>query len=189
MKYTIAVTNRNETDILIQSDKAFYNVSDWERLYNNTEYVKTIMEILLHIGIVFNSVTPPTITKIPTVTDFNTLIANINRIRVDSKLPAIEGLVTLKDDWAAGSKETTPTYIDVNAWEKVVDIMMQSIGVLVEYNIYCGVATAGMSSMYQHRWREYQWVRAIENPIRLARTNVAICGAGLKRNNGYRRYA
>jgi hypothetical protein len=190
MKYVPPITDRTAEDIATQTDKAFFNVADWVRVYGNAELVKTIVEIVLSISITFDAVAEPTTTSIPTVAAFNTLLANINRIRLNSRLSGIDGLVAVNENWTAGISEDAPTYDTVNEWELVLDLIRDNIYLSITYyTVYCGVANAGQPRFYQSRWRQYNFVLPSLTPVRRARTGNATCGVGLTRNNYFRRYA
>lgn len=188
MKYKAPIIDRSLADIAARTSKAFFNASDWQRVYGNAEITNALVAYLTKVSIQFDIIPDATIATVPTVSELNALLANIERIRVSAGFPAINGLVEIKDDWAAGSAATAPDYLDANDWERVLDILISTIGSLTEYVVYCGVSAAGQPRFYQHRFRQYDWVQAAETPLRRARTNVAVTGAGLTRNNGYRRY-
>lgn len=188
MRYITAISDRTALDITNRTAKAFMNVADWQRIYNNAQMADTLVSFLLSTGITFDAIADPTITTIPTVTQLNTLLANIERVRVASGLPAITGLVEITSIWTAGSAANAPDYLDVNTWEQVLSIIYLTIGLSVEYSVYCGVSATGQPRFYQHRFRQYGWVLPSPSPVRRARTNAAACGAGLTRNNGFRRY-
>lgn len=189
MTYTPPVYDRTALDITNLTAKAFFNVADWVRVYNNALVVNELVEFLLSINITFDTVTTPTITTIPTVTQLNTLLANIERIRVAACLPAITGLTEVTAAWVAGNAEDSPTYLDANTWERVLDVIYNSIAASVEYQPYCGVFAVGQPRFYQHRFRQFAaWIPNSAAPVRRARTGVASANAGLKRNNGFRRY-
>lgn len=189
--YQNPITDRTAEDVTNKTVKAFFNVADWQRIYNNAQVTKSLVDFLLSINITFNSVATSTITTIPTAASLNTLLANINLI-VTSKnnLPAIAGLTTLKDDWAEGTGADSPDYLDANEWETILDLILSMVINAVEYRIYCGVANVGQPRFWQHRFRDLlSWVANAVSPVRLARTGIAACGVGLMRNNRFRRYA
>ena len=188
--YQTPVTDRTADDIVNQTAKAFFNVSDWLRIYNNTQVVNALVEFLLDIDIAFDALSTPTITTIPTVAQLNTLLLNIERIRLASGFPAIDGLTEIVTSWADGTSADAPTYIEANQWEQVLDTIYRSIARSVEYQPYCGVLGAGQSRLWQHRFRQYsEWVAYNPNPVRHARTGCAVAGTGLTRSDGFRRYS
>lgn len=188
MRYTTPITDRTALDVTNKTAKAFFNVADWQRIYNNTQVTKALVDLLLSINITFNTVVTPTILTIPTVTELNTLLANIERIRIASNLPSITGLTEITSAWLAGSSVDAPDYLDVNEWEQVLDIVFAVIGYSVEYAVYCGVAAVGQPRFYQHRFRQYTWVADAVSPVRRARTGIATSASGLTRNNSWRKY-
>lgn len=189
MKYLEPITDRAALDIANRTAKAFFNASDWERIYGNAEYINVMIETLINVTTPFTTVTHPTMNSIPTVTDFNTLLENLNLMRISAGLASVTELAALKADWAAGANEDAPDYLDVNEWEEFIQIIMRLLGTIVSYQIYCGVGAVGQPRFYQHRWRVYPFVQNDPSPTRKARCGIATCGAGLKRNNKYRRYA
>jgi hypothetical protein len=189
MKYITPIYDRTADDVTNKTAKAFFNVADWQRVYNNQQVTKALLDFLLSINIPFNTLTAPSMTTIPTVAELNALLENIEQIRADSNLPAITGLTAIKTDWAEGSSADSPDYLDVNDWERVLHIIFGSIAASVEYAVYCGVANTGQPRFYQHRFRQFAgWVQPSVTPTRKARAGISSSGAGLTRNNGFRRY-
>lgn len=182
------ITDRSAADITGLTAKAYFNLVDWARIHSNTQMAKILVDLLLGKSTSLTSLTAPVMTTIPAAGDINTLIANINAVFLECDLPAITGLVELKDDWAAGSSQNAPDYEDVNAWETVINILYNAIGRGADYRVYCGVATVGQARFYQNRWRRYAWVADAVSPVRRARSGIAVCGASLMYNNGFRRY-
>lgn len=189
MRYITPITDRELLDITNRTSKAFLNIADWIRIYNNAELTKILVDFLLGTSTTFDAVSTPTVFTKPTVTQLNTLLANMNRVRIASGLPEITGLSELKADWLEGSSADAPDYIDVNAWETFIDTIFNCIGLSMEYRIYCGVSATGQPRFYQYRFRQYSgWVQPAVSPHRRARTGFAVCGSGLRQTNKYRRY-
>lgn len=189
MSWITPVYNRTATDIANLTDKAYFNVSDWARIYGNAVIVYQIISIVLEVDIEFVYLAIPDMSTIPNVISFNFLLANLNRIRVASGLPFIVELATLNENWLAGKYAVTPTYEDVNKWERFVDLLRSKfVSGLIEFWIYCGVSAAGQPRFYQHRWREYPFVADSVSPVQLARAGISTCGVELLRNNMFRRY-
>lgn len=189
-RYLTPITDRSQADIDALTSKAFFNVADWLRIYSNAQVAKALVEYLTdHLTIPFTAVTTPTTATIPSVNDLNALLANINRIRVESGLPDIPGLDTLNEAWLAGNNAASPDYTDANEWERVIDIIYNSMQASVEYQVYCGVAAVGQPRFYQHRFRQYPyWVQPAVSPVRTIRMGFAGSGVGMTRNNSWRRY-
>lgn len=189
MKYIPGITDRTELDVSGRTAKAFINVVDWVRIYNNAKIASLIVSFLIDQEIQFDAVETPVITKIPYVADLNKLLGNIERARAAAGLPAIPGLVEIKDDWLSGSAPATPTYLDANDWEKVIEVIFNSFAASLDFRVYCGVAATGQTRFYQNRWRVYpNWVQDSLTPVRRNRSGISISGAGLTRNNLGRRY-
>ena len=165
-RYLTPVYDRTLADVTAKTSKGYFNVADWTRIYGNAEVVKTLVDLVLSISVTFDTVPTPTVTTIPTVTQLNTLLANIERLRIAADLPPITGLVEVKDDWIAGYMSPAPNYADANTWERVLSIIYNNVG---EDSGYTG------------------WIPPAASPTRRARTGVAITGSGMDRNNGFRR--
>jgi hypothetical protein len=187
-KYVAAIYDRVLADATNKTAKGLFNVSDWLRINNNTGVVEVLVEALLGISIPNTSLTPPVNGTWVTISPLNSLITNIENIRLASGLPAITGLVELKDDWLAGSSADAPDYTDVNDWERVLDLIFTYVPKVADYRIHCGVCTVGEPRFWQNRFIRNQWVQDSATPVRRVRMNVGLCGAGLMRQNGFRRY-
>jgi hypothetical protein len=120
MAYSTPVTDRTSADIAARNSKAFLNVSDWTRIYNNSQVVNSLAAIMLGAGIAFDTIALPTITTIPSVTNLNLLTGNIERVRV-AVIAVLPSLTEIKDDYEAGPDKTAPKYTDVNLWESTLD--------------------------------------------------------------------
>lgn len=120
MPYTTPITDRTNADILAQNSKAYINVVDWNRIYRNAQLASALAEIELGTPIDFDILAEPTITTIPTVGFLNTLLANIERMRL-AMVAEIPTLAEIKDDWEGGSHKPSPNYQYVNQWEATID--------------------------------------------------------------------
>ena len=121
MSYITPVTDRDADDIAAQNSKAYFNVADWERIYNNARLMVDLANIFYDSGIVWTEVTVPTIKSIPAVADFNSMLTAIEAARVDLNLS--ETPTAIKTDWEAGPTKVAPKYTDVNLWETVIDVL------------------------------------------------------------------
>jgi hypothetical protein len=129
MSYTTAIFDRSATDITNRTSKAFLNIADWSRVYNNSQLVNSLAAIMLDTPIAFTLITAPTITSIPNVTDLNTLTGNIETLRVAVSSESITGTTqAIKDDWEAGHDKPSPTYVHVNLWESTLDAIWEYYG-------------------------------------------------------------
>lgn len=189
MRYIEPITDRAESDITNQTAKAFLNVVDWQRIYNNSQVAKAIVDFLLSVNVTFDNLTAPTISTIPTVTEINALLANIERIRAASGLPEINGIAEIFADWQEGAGANSPDYLDVNEWEQILEYLVRSFPAMLDYQIYCGVASVGQIRFYQNRFRRLTYISDDPAFVRRARTGISNSGVGLTRNNGFRRYA
>lgn len=123
--YTTPVTDRAQSDITNRTSKAFLNTSDWTRIYENSKLVNSLAAVLLNTIIAFNQVlTVPTTTSFPTVTDYDTMLNNIEVLRLAVAAEAIAGTTTeIKDDYIAGASQETFNYTDVNLWESTLNVI------------------------------------------------------------------
>jgi len=186
MKYINPVMNRNADDIENQTSKAYFNVVDWQRIYNNALFVRYIVEIIRQNTSVFTTIATPNMASIPSVDDLNTLIANINLIGGASELTDLNDL---KANWKENNAYENPDYENANEWEQQLEyIRSMMIENAAQYMIYAGVGNAGQARFWQVRWRTFGFVQPSTAPVRLARTGIATCNTNLTINNGFRRY-
>ena len=116
MGYDTPVTNRTAS--------SFFNVADWTRIYRNAQLATGLSAFELETTIDFNEVTDPTDTDIASVDDFNTLLANIERLRLAVAGESISGAdIEVKDDWIAGVGQPMFNYANVNYWETLIDLI------------------------------------------------------------------
>ena len=125
MAYTTAVYDRTNTDIYTKTSKAYLNVADWTRIYNNCQLVSSLSEILTGAPISFILITIPTTASIPTIDDLRNITGNIETLRAAVvAAETITGIDTeIKTDWFAGASYQAPNYQDVNAWERTIDLI------------------------------------------------------------------
>lgn len=123
MSYTTPVTDRTAADLLARNSKAFFNVADWTRIYNNAELVAGLIWVIGDDPQWESVATIPTITTIPVVADFNTLTGNIERTRLAAlNTDTIPGISTeIETGYTAGASYPTFNYRDVNLWESTLD--------------------------------------------------------------------
>ena len=159
MKYTTPIYDRTFLDVKNRTSKGYFNFVDWLRVYSNAELLRALEIVIYNEGLAYVNVNAPDKNVIPTATEINGILINIELIRdfIDAT-----GTVTLKTDWGGVD---SPKYNHVNDWERNMDLLL-----------------AQMIEGYT------DWVSDSVTPVRRARTDVAICGAGLTRNNGFRRY-
>ncbi len=161
MKYTTPIYDRILSDVTNKTAKGYFNLADWIRIYGNAKLIHALEEVILSSSLLFTEIATPTITTIPTVDNINNLLINIETIR--ALFPAGVGLVDLKTDWGGNA---SPTYKEVNDWERNIDLLLALI-----IDGYSG------------------WIPDSGSPVRRHRAGVAVSGVGLTRNNGFRRYA
>ncbi len=147
------ITDRTELDILGRTAKAFLNVADWVRIDGNTQVVRDEINTILAMSVTITPLTAPVITDFPDVADINTLIENIDILRVAACLPVGTGIVSLKHDYQAGPGAVAPYYEDVNDWEGDLLLLHTLLPYAADYFVRCGVANCGQARFWQARFR------------------------------------
>lgn len=121
MAYTTPITNRTITDVQNKTSKAFFNVADWTRIKDNEHLTRSLAEILLSISVSASFIPDVTTLTIPTATEVNLLLTNIENLRLAVAGESITGAQTeINDTWQAGLFKTAPNYEDVNLWESTI---------------------------------------------------------------------
>jgi hypothetical protein len=122
MSYTTAVKDRTLADIAARNSKAFFNVADWTRIKNNEQVTRNLAEILLSISVSATAIGNVETTDIPKASVLNTLLTNIENLRLAVASESIPGTDTeIKDDYTGGLSGTSPTWKDANLWESTID--------------------------------------------------------------------
>ncbi len=153
MSWSSPITDRDFGDILARSAKAFFNISDWSRINDNTMVVHDLASSLLGIDADLVGLDTPAIDHFPAADEINALIANIEAVRAAACLPAAAGVVVLAHAYLSGSGTNAPDYLAVNAWEMNLLRLYELIPAAADYAVQCGVAATGQSRFYQHQWR------------------------------------
>lgn len=188
MKWIDAIKNRTQADVTNRMTKGFFNISDWTRIYNNSQIANQIVVLLWKRAVQFLTLTTPTSTTIPSVDNINHLVENIETARIASGLPNLL-IGPIKHDYLSGSNAITPTYEDVNSWESSLDIIRDATARAAEYSMFCGVPRLGQMRFWQSQFRQFPgFAQPVANPVRHARSNISNCGSGILRQNGFRRY-
>jgi hypothetical protein len=185
-----AITDRTLTDILTRTAKAFINVSDWMRIYGNTEQVQAAIRLMLALEVPITELPEPVIAQFPDVADVNALIENIELLGQAACLPATIYSPLIKHDYVAGNGAVAPDYEDVNLWEQDLDTIRAMLARAVDQMVYCGVAGCGQERLWQARFRVWSgWVQPAASPVRSPRCGFVSCGSGLTRQNSWRKYS
>jgi hypothetical protein len=178
------IYDRTYADILNRANKAYFNVDDWVRIYGNSQIINTILSALFGTPITFNTLSVPDINTIPSATNINDFVDNIENLREYLSLSPLEELTTT---WLSGSSAAAPDYEDVNAWERSLDVLFYLLPAALNYSVTCGVGAVGQPRFYQARWRVYSgWVQSINSIKRAPRTGKAISGTSFTRQNYFR---
>lgn len=162
MPYVTAITDRTAADIAAKTSKAYFNVADWDRIEDNSIFVKDELITYAGVVIVFTGTTSaPTTSSFPDVGTFNRLLENIEYLRqaalsVIPTLAGQSGFNAVFFAWQAGARYDAPDYQDVNQWEKVIDLIHATIGTYTSLRFRkarCGIAAANSGLMWNNRFR------------------------------------
>jgi hypothetical protein len=152
MSWTTPIYDRSATDILNRTSKAFFNVVDWMRVYNNCIEIRTLFDTLGYRSCTLNVIAEPTTVTIPTPADFNKLVENVVMLQDVASFPETVGLVTLKYDYTGGSNADAPNYQDINSIEENTYLLYTMVQTISDYAVQCGVANCGQPRFWQHRF-------------------------------------
>lgn len=151
MSWVTPITDRAQTDIDSKTSKGYFNVSDWVRIDGNVDVVLAMLTSNGYETPSKTSLTTPTTTTIPTVSELNSFINNI--VILQEVVYLGSSLATLKHDYQPGANADAPDFNDVNDWENNLLVMYDSIPKAVDFRIACGVARAGQERFWQNQFR------------------------------------
>lgn len=151
MAWVTPIFDRTQTDIDNRTSKAFINVADWTRIYDNSLIVHDLVEPIVGLEIIFETISVPTTTSIPTITDLNKLAGNIERTRIVAGATGAEKAI--KYDWLEGASQDTPNFTNVNLWEKTLDILHTAYSVSPVRFARTGIAGSGRGKTRNNKWR------------------------------------
>jgi hypothetical protein len=153
MAWVSPIYDRTATDITNRTSKAFFNVADWQRIYDNSLIVRNLVNSTYSLSVPFTTLTAPTTTSIPSAAEINSLVQNIELARAACGLPIALGLAVLRYDWQEGINAPTPDYEDVNDWERDLYLIYTLLSNAVDYAVHCGVGTVGQVRFWQNKFR------------------------------------
>jgi len=182
------IYDRTLVDVTNRTAKAFFNVSDWLRIFGNSKIANQLLNVYLSLAVPFTELSAPTITTFPAVADINTLIQNIDLVRAAAYLPVATGIVALKYDYVAGNGATAPDYTSVNAWEQDIQLIRDYLISSANYLINCGVGTCGQVRFWQVQFRSWIYVSVAGSPVRRPRCGIVSSGSNLMRQTLWRKY-
>ena len=104
MPWETPITDRNQTDINNKTIKAYYNISDFNRIEQNTSYLSTEMNLNL-------------ITKAWTITDFPT---EADFTRIETNIQTIRATLYTYQTTPLNPIHPATTYIKANALEQIL---------------------------------------------------------------------
>jgi len=150
--YITPIFDRNSNDILLKTDKAFFNISDYLRIDNNIRYAKSLIERANGTTIQIDPIEEPNIGDAIQPEEINILVRNIITIQEHARLANTKGY-RLSAQYAPD--ELFPDYFEVNKWEKVIDLIVK-----IYEPLYMGrkpiisKATSGLKLMLQNYFRK-----------------------------------
>lgn len=151
MAWVTPIYDRTQADIDNRTSKTFINVADWTRIYDNSLIVRNLLEPALGLSIVFETISVPTTTTIPTISDLNKLTGNIERARIVAQAIGAENVI--KYDWIAGASQDAPKFSTVNLWEKTLDVLHTAYSVSPVRFAQTGIAQCGAGKTRNNKWR------------------------------------
>lgn len=187
MPFITPIIDRTLADDLAGTDKSFFNVIDWIRIYGNTEYIRALIFILRGINVDYDALDEPTTATFPDTDEINSFIQNIENLRIASGLGTAGGLAILKTDYEGIENSEVPDYEDVNDWERNLLLLKNMTIAVSVYIVFCGVAGCGQARHWQNRYRNF-FVQPVKNPVQRPIIGIAVCGTDMMRQSGWRRY-
>ena len=183
MAYIDPITDRTMADIIQTTFKGRFNIMDWERIINNTSFARELVFSLRGVPIPeLITMSTPTRTDKPTAADINDLVQNIITVQTAAHV-AQANAYTLKVDYENGADKRGPDYQIVNAWEKVIDLIVKYHEIVkVVRRPICGVGATGAGMTRQWMFRTKRIVLG-----RVPICGFAVCDSGLLRQNMFRR--
>lgn len=183
MAYIDPITDRTMTDIIQTTFKGRFNIVDWERIVNNTAFARELVFSLRGVPIPdLITLSTPTRTGKPTAEDINALVQNIITVQTAAKVVQANAY-TLNAAYENGPDKRGIDYQIVNAWEKVIDLIVKYHEIVkVVRRPICGVGAAGAGMTRQWMFRTKRIVLG-----RVPICGFAVCDSGLVRQNMFRR--
>lgn len=157
MPYTAPIYDRVLSDVTNRTSKGFINVVDWVRINDNTIHIAGLVEDIVGYSIVLNSISTPTVTDKPNLVgltglSLNGLLNNIEKVRVAAE---VIGTIEIKDDWVPGINQQSPTYLNVNDWERNIHLIYTAYSLTPVRFARTGVAISGVGKTRNNKWRHY----------------------------------
>lgn len=154
MPYITPVTDRTYADVVNKTSKGYFNVADWTRIYGNAQYVNGLLATIALSP--FTTIATPTITTIPSATNLNALLYNIELMRLALIAIGIDlGQPSLNYSWVAGVDQDAPDYMDANDWERSINLIYLFINGNQPRHAITGKASTGQGLTRQHSFRRY----------------------------------
>ena len=150
MSYTTPITDRSKSDITNKTSKAYFNVVDWQRIYDNSLHVRNLVQSALGLSIAFNTISTPTTSTIMTIDNLNAMLENIENVRSISE--TIE-TSEIKVNWQAGPYQDSPDYTHVNSWEENLHAVYTAYSITPVRYARTGIAKTGKNLNRNNSWR------------------------------------
>ena len=149
--YIKPITNRTLTDITNRTARGFFNLSDWERIENNTAYAAEQVERFHNTTIARTVLPTRTMDNYMLAGDINALVQNIINVKNAAIYADTSGYNITASFIPSGR---AMSYIDVNNWERVLDIIVRRYSNLSFGRTgKIGVAIAGLRLIVQDFFR------------------------------------
>jgi hypothetical protein len=140
------VVDRAQSDIDDRTAKGFFNLSDWDRIYDNCKIARDTVQAALGVSIAFSEIGYPGAQDMPGKTMINALVGNINA--VSAALGYQYGITRLRT-WADGNLGSL-TFSDINKWEQTLETILTLYS---HRKARVGVASTGSGLTRQNKFR------------------------------------
>ncbi|MBI5954381.1 MAG: hypothetical protein HY865_22215 [Chloroflexi bacterium] len=188
LKYIHPITDRTLADITARTAKGYFNLVDWYRVYDNSVYLRDLLECLLGRTLSWTDVSYPTITTFPTVASLNQMLQNIINMEESAGFPVISGMVVITADWQEGTGAVSPDYEDANNWENLIEQVRNTIALAADYRIQSGVSSCGQQRFFQSRFRTFRYAIPVYSPIASFVAGIGSSDCGSVRGRKFRTY-
>ena len=155
---TTPIYDRVLSDVTNKTAKGYINTADFQRIVTNIYAL--IGHVYTRMAIVITArISSYGITVIPTQTEINNLCLNLEEVRVamvaiDPTIGTVSGIVSVKTDWEAGPITQSPTFRNVNDWERVTYLLYTEAAIRsADRKPQTGIAGCGVGLTFNHRFR------------------------------------
>lgn len=154
MTYITPIMDRKLTDIQQQTAKGKFSLTDWARILNNLDTARGLVESIHTIMIAQSALSTPAQGEFWRAAHFNALVRNIAAVQDAAKLARTDRF-RLAADYGNGPTGKTIQYKDVNAWERVLDIIVRKYTTLHKGRMpVTGIEIVGADMIRQYWFRK-----------------------------------